>query len=158
MAFISGPRSPGCIFCDLPRRDDARESLVLARTRASVVILNKYPYASAHLLIAPRRHAADLDRLPPAERSDLAETLRRSITILRRELAAEGINVGLNLGRAAGAGIDDHLHWHVVPRWVGDNNFMPALASVRVIPQHLLDTWDRLRPSFAPLERARRRG
>jgi len=152
MAYVGGPPSKRrCIFCDEPG-DDARERLVLGRTAASVVMLNRFPYASAHLMIAPRRHTADLPGLPADEHADLAETLRRAVATLSRELAPQGMNVGMNLGAAGGAGVVDHLHWHVVPRWVGDTNFMTTVAEARVVPQHLLDTYDRLRPAFAWLD------
>ena len=152
MEFITAPKADtGCIFCEKPRAADAREELVLAVTRRSVVMLNKYPYANAHLLVAPRRHADDLSALPAADHADLAETLRRSIAIVRRQLRPGGLNVGMNLGAPAGAGIADHLHWHVVPRWPGDVNFMAVVGSVRVINEHLLATYDRLAPEFARL-------
>jgi ATP adenylyltransferase len=154
MALISAKKERGCIFCDKPRHPDPRESLVLAVTAGSVVMLNKFPYSNGHLMVAPRRHTADLDALGAAEHRDLAETLRRSVRIVREALHPEGMNVGMNLGDVAGAGVADHLHWHVVPRWKGDTNFMPVLASVRVIPQHLLESWDALRPRFAALGRA----
>jgi ATP adenylyltransferase len=112
-------------------------------------MLNRYPYQNGHLMVAPRRHTADLPGLPADEHVDLGETLRRAIATLAERFQPEGFNVGLNLGACAGAGVLDHLHWHVVPRWTGDTNFMPALADIRVMPQHLLDTYDRLRPGFA---------
>jgi len=148
MALISAPKQKGCIFCRLPRFTNPREHLVLGASRDCVVMLNRFPYNSGHLMVAPRRHVADLERLRPAEHAAIAETLRRAVAIVRREFRPEGFNVGMNLGAAAGAGIADHLHWHVVPRWTGDTSFMPTLASVKVIPQHLLATYDRLRPRF----------
>ncbi len=157
MALIAGPKEKACIFCSKPREGDARESLVLAVTRTSVVMLNKYPYNNAHLLISPRRHVADLERLSPGERVELSETLGESIRILKRTLGPQGMNLGMNLGAVAGAGVADHLHWHVVPRWAGDTNFMSVLASTRVMPEHLLETYDRLHPEFASLRRRRTR-
>jgi ATP adenylyltransferase len=148
-------RERGCIFCTKPRAEDRRENLVLAVTRSTAVLLNRYPYNNAHVMVAPLRHTADLDALTEAQRRDLWETLRRAIGILRRVVQPDGINVGLNLGEVAGAGVADHLHWHVVPRWKGDTNFMPVLASVRVIPQHLLESYDQLRPHFARLVEGR---
>ncbi|MGH7858741.1 MAG: HIT family protein [Candidatus Binatia bacterium] len=157
MTFISAEKEKGCIFCTKPRHRDPRESLVLAVTPASVVMLNKYPYSSAHLLIAPRKHTVDLERLTPRARLDLFDTLTASMRILRQAVRPEGMNVGMNLGAVAGAGVLDHIHWHVVPRWGGDTNFMPVLASVRVVPQHLLESYDALHPRFAPLRRRHRR-
>jgi ATP adenylyltransferase len=151
MAYIGGPASPGCLFCNA-LEGDPRQRLLLCTTRASVVMLNRYPYASAHLMVAPRRHTADLPGMEAHEHTDLADTLRRSMRILEEALRPHGMNVGLNIGAAAGAGVVDHLHWHVVPRWIGDTNFMTTIADARVMPQHLLDTYDRLRPLFAGLD------
>ncbi len=147
MAYIGGPRPPGCIFC-IAREGDPRERLLLGTTAASLVVLNRYPYQNGHLMVASKRHTADLPGLPADEHADLAETLRRALASLTVALRPDGMNVGMNLGACAGAGVLDHLHWHLVPRWNGDTNFMPVLADVRVMPQHLLDSYDRLRPAF----------
>jgi len=151
MAYIGGPKATGCIFCMEPATD-RRAALVLACTPSAVVMLNRFPYANGHLLVAPRCHTADLNALEAVQYAALAEVLRRSVRLLEREFQPEGLNVGMNLGRAAGAGIEDHLHWHIVPRWVGDTNFMPVLGEVRVIPEHLEAVYDRLQPHFAVLE------
>lgn len=148
MAYIGAPKADdGCLFCRA-LDGDPRDRLLLGATRASVVLLNRYPYASAHLMVAPRRHAASLAELPDDEHLDLAETLRRTVQALEEALHPDGLNLGMNLGTCAGAGIADHLHWHAVPRWSGDTNFMPMLADVRVMPEHLLATYARLRPAF----------
>src|SRR5262245_36163222 len=120
------------------------QNLVVCRTELSVVVLNRYPYNNGHVLIAPRRHAARLDGLTDDEHLDLMRVSARMCGALENQMKAEGFNVGLNLGRVAGAGVPGHLHWHVVPRWHGDTNFMPALASVRVIPQSLEALFDLL--------------
>jgi ATP adenylyltransferase len=151
MAFIAGKKQAGCIFCTNPGVRDPRESLVLAITKYSVVMLNKYPYANGHLLVAPRRHTAEFHKMRASGRNDLAETLQRSAAILRKVLRPDGMNLGMNLGQVAGAGIADHLHWHIVPRWSGDTNFMPVVGEVRVMPQHLLESWDNLYPHFSTL-------
>jgi ATP adenylyltransferase len=117
-------------------------------------MLNRYPYANAHLMVAPERHTADLNTLSPEEYADLSEYVRRAAAILQEEFKPEGLNIGINLGCAAGAGIADHLHWHLVPRWVGDTNFMPLIGQTRVMPEHLETLYDRLRPRFASLENA----
>lgn len=149
LAFIEGGEKPeGCIFCLFPKEGRDRERLILARSRHSFVILNKYPYNNGHLMVVPLRHAADPCDLPEEEFVDLQDTLRKSIGVVREVYGPDALNVGMNLGRAAGAGIADHLHWHVVPRWAGDVNFMPVLAETRVIPEHLDATWARLRPAF----------
>jgi ATP adenylyltransferase len=111
-------------------------------------MLNKYPYANGHLLLAPKRHEKYLSNLSIDEYSDLNEALRRCIDILQLSYNPGGINLGMNLGKCAGAGIEDHLHWHVVPRWEGDINFMPVLSETRVMPQHLLESYDQLKPHF----------
>jgi ATP adenylyltransferase len=150
MAYIhQGSQEEGCVFCLKIREGDPREALVLADTEHSVVMLNKYPYANGHLLLAPKRHEKSLSNLSIDEYHDLNEALRRSIDIVRHSYNPGGINLGMNLGKCAGAGIADHLHWHVVPRWEGDINFMPVLSETRVLPQHLLESYDQLKPHFA---------
>ncbi len=149
MAYIDqNLKETGCIFCEKYQSPDRRESLLLALTRHSMVMLNKYPYNNGHLLLAPKRHEKNLSALSPEEYGDLNESLRRSVDIVRRILNPGGINLGMNLGKCAGAGIEDHLHWHVVPRWEGDTNFMPVVGETRVMPQHLLDSYDRLQSYF----------
>ena len=147
MTYVGAKAERGCIFC-AALQGDPLERLLLGTTAHAMVMLNRFPYQSGHLMVAPRRHGGDLPGLPASDHADLAETLRRTVATLAQTLAPDGFNVGMNLGACAGAGIVDHLHWHVVPRWSGDTNFMPVVADVRVIPQHLLETWDRLRPAF----------
>jgi ATP adenylyltransferase len=152
MAYINeDAKDAGCIFCTLYRQDDQRTALVLAQTSYSVVMMNKYPYNNGHLLLAPKRHENNPAKLPSEEFIDLNEALRRSMEIVRSVFHPGGINLGMNLGTCAGAGIEDHLHWHIVPRWEGDTNFMPVIAETRVMPQHLLDSYDRLQPFFHEL-------
>lgn len=152
MAYIDqDAKETGCIFCTKFRDNDLKAALVLVHTPHTVVMLNKYPYNNGHLLLAPKRHENQLASLPCEEFIELNEALRQSIEILRKVLSPGGINVGMNLGKCAGAGIEDHLHWHVVPRWEGDHNFMPVLAETRVMPQHLLNSYDRLQPHFQNL-------
>lgn len=149
LAFIEGAEKPkGCIFCLFPAEDRDRENLLLGRSERSFVILNKYPYNNGHLMVIPRAHVADLGALAEEDFEDLQRLLRLSIGVIREVYGPDALNVGMNLGRAAGAGIADHLHWHVVPRWSGDVNFMPVLAETRVIPEHLEQTWLKLRPAF----------
>jgi len=150
MAYVGGPKAPDCIFCAALTTQDLRTSLVLVQ-RPAIVMLNRYPYASAHLMVAPQRHVADLGALPADDFQTLMAVLQRAATVLSETYHPEGMNIGVNLGAAAGAGVKDHLHWHVVPRWNGDTNFMPMLAEVRVIPEHLEATYDRLRPLLAAL-------
>ncbi len=151
MVHIGGPKQAGCIFCQNPTAPDPREVLVLAVGEHTSVMLNKFPYANGHLMVSPRRHTADVSELSVAEWRQLSDGLRATVEALREEFSPEGMNVGMNLGSAGGAGIADHMHWHVVPRWVGDTNFMPLLGEVRVMPEHLEAVYDRLRPRFEAL-------
>ncbi len=148
MTYIDGPKEDGCIFCDKVRGKDLRSSLVLAETPHSLVMLNKYPYNNGHLLLAPKRHTNELSSLLLDEYWDFCRAFKGAVDNLSRALKPGGFNLGMNLGRCAGAGVEDHLHWHVVPRWEGDTNFMPVTGEVRVIPQHLMESYDRLNPFF----------
>lgn len=148
LAYIKGPEPEGCIFCTKPAVGRDEENLIVWRGGSAFVMLNRYPYNSGHVMAVPVRHTGDLDQLTPSEVQDLWEAVRRSVRALRRAFGAQAFNIGVNLGRAAGAGITDHLHVHVVPRWTGDTNFMPVLADVKVIPQHLQDTYRQLREAF----------
>ena len=135
---------PGCFLCQCTVEGEERERSVLQRGPRSVTLLNRYPYNNGHLLIAPRTHVGRLEQLDTATQLELTETISRMILLLEKVLQPQGFNVGLNLGRGAGAGVPDHLHWHIVPRWTGDTNFMPVLAGIRVIPQSLDALWEAL--------------
>ena len=151
MEFIRSEKPKGCIFCDFPAAPEAedRKNLIVHRSPHAFVILNRFPYNSGHLMVVPRLHGADLDALPPEAWAGLQALLRETAAVLRTTYRPEGINLGMNLGRAGGAGIVDHLHWHLVPRWIGDNNFMPVLADTRVMVEHLDTTWEKVRAGFA---------
>lgn len=136
----------GCIFCDLPALDDDERAFVLARAQHGFVLLNRYPYNPGHLMVAPFRHTDDLGSLSTDEAQGLHVLLQRVLVVLREEMAPHGFNIGMNLGRVAGAGIPDHLHWHVVPRWNGDSNFMPVVGQTKVLPELLVETFRRLAP------------
>lgn len=148
MEYIVNEKPAGCIFCvgNDPALD--RERYVLLRTPSSLVMVNRYPYTNGHLLVAPHRHVGDPDALTDAEMVDLFRTVRLCRTALQRASVPEGFNIGINLGRAAGAGVEEHIHLHVVPRWNGDTNFMSVLDDVRIMPENLLATYDRLYPFF----------
>lgn len=122
-----------------------RANLVVWRGGLSLALLNRFPYANGHLLVSPRRHVAELADLQPAEHLEIMEALGRLTIVMRELIQAQGFNIGLNLGQVAGAGVPGHLHWHLVPRWAGDHNFMPTLAQTRVIPQSLETLWGMLR-------------
>ena len=138
-----------CFLCQAAPAGDDQNRLVVARGVHTIVLLNRYPYNNGHLLVAPRRHLARLNELDDALQSELSRMTTRMVTTLENTLQPQGFNIGLNLGRAAGAGLPNHLHWHIVPRWIGDTNCMPAIAGVRVIPQSLEALWDLLTAELA---------
>ncbi len=150
MEFIRAEKPKGCIFCEFPAAPPSqdRANLVVHRSTHAFTCLNRYPYNSGHLMVIPRSHVSDLGALAAEAHADLQDELRRAVAVVKRVYAPDGMNVGMNLGRAAGAGIADHLHWHVVPRWVGDNNFMPVIADQRVVPEALDDAWVKLHAGF----------
>lgn len=157
MTYILGgdeaAKTKSCIFCvDKDKAGPDKERLILFVGRLSMVMMNRYPYNNGHLLAAPRRHVPDLSELTAEEMTDLLAKVQGSIEIMRQTSNPDGFNVGLNLGRVAGAGVEAHLHFHVVPRWDGDTNFMTVFADVRVVPEHLEAAFDRLRPHFNALE------
>lgn len=135
---------PHCFICRAVADDDDRRNLVVHRGQSTVTILNRYPYNNGHLLIAPLDHLARLDAIPSEVQLESWQVLARMVALIERLMKADGFNVGLNLGRVAGAGLPGHLHWHIVPRWSGDTNFMPVLAGVKVIPQSLDALWELL--------------
>jgi ATP adenylyltransferase len=140
--------SDECFFCEALAKDDDSATLILAREGAAFVILNAYPYNPGHLLVATNRHVGELDELTSKELADTGRLLQRSLGALRDSSSPDGFNLGMNLGRVAGAGIPGHLHWHVVPRWNGDTNFMPVVGQTRVLPELLDETYERLKPLF----------
>ena len=152
MAYIEsshGEAEPeGCVFCSLLQRGDPDGERILCRGDRTFVTLAKYPYNPGHLLVLPNRHTADLEDVSSEEGAEIHASLQRCVRALRTVAAPHGFNVGLNLGRVAGAGIPEHLHWHVVPRWGGDTNFMPVVSGTRVLPELLSETYERLRPEF----------
>lgn len=142
-----GVEEGSCVFCEALGKDP-KEALVLFKGSVSLVMMNKYPYNSGHLMISPVRHVARIEELTPEESVDLFRLLRHSSATLSKALNPHGFNVGMNVGKASGAGIDDHLHMHIVPRWSGDTNFMPVLGELKVIPQHIKSTYLKLKPLF----------
>ena len=145
MQYITSDKTgKGCVFCDLPAENNDRDNLIVARSDHSFIILNAYPYTSGHLVVVPFRHVPSLEELDEHTLLDLSLLTNRATAALRRVMKPAGFNIGANIGKAAGAGIADHFHLHVVPRWVGDSNFMPAIADTRLLPQMLLDTYDEL--------------
>ena len=147
--YLERPRDGGgCIFCDKAAENSDEASLILFRGRECFVMMNAYPYAAGHLMVAPCRHTADFAGMSHSEREELVDLLARCTSVLKKAMNPEGFNVGLNLGRASGAGIADHLHWHVVPRWVGDTSFMPITGDTHIINEALAETYRKLKPLF----------
>jgi len=158
MAYINGDdkhAGQGCIFCLQNRSAEDEERLVLHRGEQAFVIMNRYPYSNGHLMVAPYRHIADLGLLTADEAVDVHRLTVMCRDVLRLCFAPQGFNIGINCGQVAGAGVEDHLHQHIVPRWSGDTNFMPVFADVRVIPQHLEQTYQLLLEGFGVVKSGR---
>ncbi len=145
----SGETPDGCIFCDFPKDTNDEKNLIVHRGAHAFHILNKFPYAAGHVMVVPFAHVDDLATLEPDAFANLHQELLKAQNAVRAVYKPHGLNVGMNLGRAAGAGIDSHLHYHVVPRWLGDVNFMPVLADVKIISSHLEDSFRRLREAYS---------
>ncbi len=151
-AFIeadTSDRSSECFLCTKPAQHDDRANLIVMRSERAYALLNLYPYNNGHLMVAPYVHTGDLGTLDTAIAEEMMRVTQRCVDALQRAYRPDGFNVGMNLGKAAGAGVPDHLHIHVVPRWSGDTNFMPVLGETKVLPETLEQTYDRLQPFFA---------
>ena len=140
--YILAEKTKGCIFCSISDKDTDRNNLILYRGETCFVIMNYYPYNNGHLMVVPYRHTSDLTLLSREEQMEMMFLIQQSTTILSQALNAEGFNIGMNLGKTAGAGIDEHIHAHIVPRWNGDTNFMPVTGHTKVISQGLFECWD----------------
>ena len=149
--ILSEDKEGGCIFCPGEDRNRDEGRLILYVGSMTMVMMNRFPYINGHLLVAPVRHVPDFEGLSDEEVLALLQILRKSIGILKTVMVPEGFNVGLNLGKVAGAGVKEHLHFHIVPRWDGDTNYMTVLGDVRVIPEHIEETYKRLRSHFRGL-------
>ena len=145
MAYIRREKRPGCIFCEMLEAADDRANLILHRGELAFLVLNKYPYNNGHLMAVPYRHVDTLEALTHEEGADMMVMVTLGIRALRRSATPHGFNVGVNIGKVAGAGVLDHIHTHIVPRWEGDANFMPVLGDTRLIPQDLGETYDELK-------------
>jgi ATP adenylyltransferase len=153
MKYIETPKTtPGCVFCSALGESDDVTNLIVARGERAFVILNRYPYTSGHIMIVPVDHQPSLEKLDPITRAEMMELVNFSIQVLEAVYHPQGINIGINIGEAAGAGITDHVHMHVVPRWHGDTNFMSTLGMTRVLPEALEDTYQRLKTGWDELE------
>ena len=141
----------GCVFCEAKNKGVGQESLCLYLGEHAMVILNKYPYNTGHTLVLPVRHCGNLSELSGEEYSELSEILRSAFEIVENAYQCEGVNLGMNHGQAAGAGLPDHLHWHIIPRWVGDTNFFPLICETKVHPESLEQSYERLSKEFKKL-------
>ena len=146
--YIQMEKPEGCILCEKPRQNNDALNYILHRGDKNFIILNSYPYNPGHLMVAPYRHVASLEELTEEERQEHFEIVSRSIKVLRQVFNPGGFNIGMNVGKVAGAGIEDHFHTHIVPRWQGDTNFMPVLADIRVLPEALAETYQKLKSQF----------
>jgi ATP adenylyltransferase len=155
LQYVTADKPDGCIFCDKPKAGDDRGNYIVRRGRTAFVILNAFPYNNGHLMVAPYAHISALEELPSETLYEMMDLAQDCVRALKSRFNAEGLNLGFNLGSCAGAGIKDHLHLHVVPRWAGDTNFMPVLADVRVIPQALDQTYELLSGFFQDLQTPR---
>ena len=150
IVYFTEPRPDECVFCTLPAETEMtdEETLILARFEHTYVVMNKYPYNAGHLMVVPYQHTDDLRELSPDVHCEMFRVAAICQDVIREAINAQGFNIGLNLGKAAGAGILEHLHLHVVPRWIGDTNFMPVIMDTKVLSEDLVGTFRRLRPGF----------
>jgi ATP adenylyltransferase len=146
--YIREEKPRGCILCDKPKENKDVQNYILYRGKNNFIMLNSYPYNPGHLMVAPYRHTGNLEDLTAEERSEHFELISRSIRVLKEAFQPGGFNIGANIGKVAGAGIADHFHSHIVPRWQGDTNYVPVLADIRVVPQALADTYKTLQGKF----------
>ena len=155
MAYIQNQRNEaGCVFCEELSHPDGPDNLIIFRGEYNCVILNRYPYTSGHLMVVPYTHCSEIEQLESAVRAEMMELTTRAITVVKQEYNAQGFNVGLNIGEAAGAGISEHLHFHIVPRWKGDTNFMSTLGETRVLPETLEDSYQRIKTAWEGVEQS----
>ena len=149
MTYIQNPhKAENCVFCHAPELPDGDENLIVARGQFCYVILNRYPYTTGHLMVVPFEHLEKLEDHSPETRAEMIELTTRCVQVLERVYHAQGFNIGANLGAAAGAGIPKHLHFHVVPRWQGDTNYMASIGNTRILPEALEDTYRRVRDAW----------
>jgi len=148
MEYIESNKAEGCIFCSAQEKEDSAENLIAFRGEHAYIILNRYPYTSGHLMVVPLAHKANLEELDPPTRAEMMELTTRCITVLRKVYNPQAFNIGANIGESAGAGVKEHVHMHIVPRWQGDTNFISILGETRVLPESLERTYQRLKRGF----------
>ena len=149
MTYIDNAnKEEGCVFCKVQAKEDSPENLIVQRGKLAYVILNRYPYTSGHVMVVSFAHKPNLEELDSATRAEMMELTSQATSVLRKIYGTKSFNIGVNIGEAAGAGVKEHVHIHIVPRWIGDTNFMSTLAETRVLPETLADTWRRIREGF----------
>ena len=151
MEYIKKDKPDECIFCLLPKEGDDAKNYILYRGHSVFIIMNIFPYNSSHLMVSPFKHIGCLTKQNASENKEMTQLIHSSIKILRAVINPEGFNIGYNIGKAGGAGYDEHIHCHIVPRWIGDTNFMPVLGETKVHPEHLQATYNKLLPQFKKL-------
>jgi ATP adenylyltransferase len=148
MGYILSDKTQGCIFCELPKQDRDRENLILYRSLHNFVIMNRFPYNNGHIMVVPYLHVSSLEGLSDEALLDFMKVTQHAMGSIKKAFMPEGFNMGINVGKIAGAGMEEHIHLHMVPRWAGDTSFMTVLDEVRVIPEHILSTYDKLFVAF----------
>ncbi len=150
--YILGEKETGCIFCKKPKEYNDKDNLILFRGKKSFVIMNRYPYNSGHLMVVPYTHKKDIEDLEDEEILEMGKLIKICIKVLKKVMKPDAFNIGVNIGKVAGAGIEEHIHYHIVPRWNGDTNFMPVISNTRVIPEALEKTYEKLKEEFKNYE------
>jgi ATP adenylyltransferase len=148
MEYILGKKEPECIFCSYPKKNNDRDNLILCRSAHNFVMMNKYPYNNGHLMVVPYIHTSTIDNLADEVLLDFMKVTQYSLKCLKEAFRPEGFNIGINIGAVAGAGMEEHVHLHMVPRWAGDTSFMSVLGEIRVVPEHIMETYYKLHPIF----------
>ncbi|HBG93144.1 MAG: HIT family hydrolase [Nitrospirae bacterium GWF2_44_13] len=148
MEYILGKKEPECIFCSYPKKTNDRDNLILYRSAHNFVMMNKYPYNNGHIMVVPYIHTSTIDNLTDEVLLDFMKVTQYSLKCLKEAFRPEGFNIGINIGAVAGAGMEEHVHLHMVPRWAGDTSFMSVLGEIKVIPEYIMETYDKLFPVF----------
>lgn len=148
MNYILSKKEEGCIFCELPKQNKDKENLIIYRSKHNFVIMNRYPYNNGHIMVVPYIHTSSFDNLNDEVLLDFMKVTQHSVNSIKKAFMPDGFNIGINIGRIAGAGMEEHIHLHMVPRWAGDTSFMTVFDEIRVIPEHLFQTYDKLYIAF----------
>lgn len=151
--YVTGiGKTEGCVFCKLPKLDNDKDNLILYRGKTCFIIMNLFPYNNGHLMVIPYRHLNDFTLMTDEEMLEMNKLTSKALQAVKSTMNPQGFNTGMNLGRAAGSGIDDHIHYHIVPRWAGDSNFMPVIGQTKVISEHMVTTYDKLKKALQEVD------